>query len=124
MQDSYACPKSGLVIRWDFCVAQSPKGETLFTDGCTGPSGGHSELFYPACIKHDFCYHHEPVTSGKTRKDCDQEFLAETLKLCNQSENPQKCEVWAYSMYSALRGFGELAFNCAEYPADYRNLVF
>jgi hypothetical protein len=120
MHDSYTCPKSGLTIRWDFCVSKSSQGITLFTDGCTGPSGGHTELFYPACIQHDYCYHHEPVTSGMNRRDCDQEFLQTTLKLCQQSENPNVCEMWAYSMYSALRGFGELAFNCAKYPADYR----
>ena len=116
---SYKCPKSKLKIPFNFCTYKNDQGEKQFFDGCTGPSGGHSALFYPHCIKHDLCYHHEPITNGKTQKKCDQEFRDGMISSCSKAENPKKCKNWAKTMYRAVRSFGALAYNCANYRASY-----
>lgn len=115
----YTCPKSKLKLKWDFCITQDNQGRELFFDGCTGPSGGHADLLYPACIKHDFCYHHEPTTHGYNQRDCDRQFLDESLSLCQAANDPDNCRAWARAMYTALRGFGKIAFHCADYEASY-----
>ncbi|EQC50992.1 prokaryotic phospholipase A2 [Bacteriovorax sp. DB6_IX] len=117
--NSYRCPKSKLKIPFQFCTYTNQFGEHQFFDGCTGPSGGHSELFYPHCIRHDLCYHHEPSTSGKTQKMCDSEFKRGLLNSCQNAENPKKCRSWAKTMYKAVRSFGRLAYNCADYQGHY-----
>ncbi len=117
--NEFTCPKSKLKLKFDFCLTKDDLGRMLFFDGCTGPSGGHADLFYPACIKHDYCYHHEPNTHGYTRSDCDHQFLNNTLDLCAKAEDQKDCRLWAQSMYRALRMFGDVAFNCAKYEADY-----
>lgn len=117
--EGYTCPKSRLKLNWDFCVSEDESGATLFFDGCTGPSGGHTDLFYPVCIKHDYCYHHEPATHGYQQVDCDKQFLNEALDLCAQAHDQKKCRSWVKAMYRALRSFGKIAFNCADYEADY-----
>lgn len=111
---SYKCPKSGLTIPFDFCVIKRESKVDLFFDGCTGPTGGHSALFYPYCIAHDFCYHQEPATSGKTQKMCDMELREGLLKACQKATNIKKCKNWAKTMYRAVRMFGALAYNCAD----------
>lgn len=114
VESGYQCPQSKLKLPWRFCVFNSPSGQEQFFDGCTGPAGGHQALFYPACIKHDLCYHHEPATSGLEQRDCDQEFLIQARTACGQSANILKCERWAQAMFAALRGFGGLAFHCSD----------
>lgn len=120
--DKFQCPKSKLVLRWDFCIAKNREGKQIFFDGCTGPSGGHKELFYPACIMHDFCYHHEPLTSGLSRRDCDLGFLKNALTLCQGAENINKCQSWARIMFKGLRGAGGIAFNCSKTKALYKDI--
>lgn len=115
------CPKSGLKLHWDFCVTKDPQNRPLFFDGCTGPSGGHAELFYPACIQHDYCYHHEPASNNLRQLDCDRKFLETALKSCSRAQDLNKCKRWAHVMYRGIRGFGKLAFNCANYEAQYED---
>ncbi len=110
----YKCPKSKLTIPFTFCVIDREDKLPLFFDGCTGPAGGFSSLFYPSCIKHDFCYHKEPSTNGKTQKDCDQEFKKNLLDDCKKTEDQKKCNRWAKTLFMAVRGFGKLAYNCAD----------
>lgn len=117
--NQFKCPKSKLPLKWNFCLSEDGLGRQLFFDGCTGPSGGHTELFYPACIKHDYCYHHEPSTNGYAQADCDRQFLANTLDLCVQAQDQTKCRRWAKSMYWGVRMFGKVAYHCADYEASY-----
>lgn len=119
VQKSYTCPKSKLKLNFGFCVFENEQGIEQFFDGCTGPDGGHTDLFYPHCIRHDLCYHHEPVTNGLSRKDCDREFRDNLLDSCHRSKDVRKCQRWAKVMYGALRVFGNIAFNCAKYEASY-----
>ncbi|MDH5525944.1 MAG: VCBS repeat-containing protein [Nitrospirota bacterium] len=87
-------------------------------------------VFRDACREHDNCYRHGYVTYGDTRLDCDQEFLHDMIRHC---ENPDTitmvvnlpvgegieidCQGWARQMYSAVRKLGMFAFH--EGDADY-----
>ena len=116
---SYTCPKSKLKLPFDFCVYKNKEGITQFFDGCTGPKNEFTKYFYPHCIAHDLCYHHEPVSSGLSQKDCDTKFKKGMLQECEGVKNSKKCKTWAKTMYSAVRALGKLAFHCADYKADY-----
>ena len=113
------CPKSKIPLPWKFCVFKNGQGDRLFFNGCTGPSGGHSALFYPACIQHDHCYHHEPVSNGLSRRDCDERFLVQLSERCELAADQENCLFWARTMFRAVRTGGFAAFNCAKYEADY-----
>lgn len=118
---SYKCPKSKLKLPVRTCEYTSEDGTIQFVNGCSGPSGGHSELFFDACIKHDLCYHHEPSTNGFDRKYCDQLFLDIALKSCDQAPKKKSCERWAKIMYNSLRVIGGPAFHCADSPSTYNS---
>ncbi len=119
VQKTYTCPKSKLMLNFGFCVFENQEGTEQFFDGCTGPDGGHTELFYPHCIAHDLCYHHEPASNGFGRKYCDMRFKDGLLNSCEQAKKPKKCKRWAKIMYRALRIGGNIAFHCANYKAIY-----
>ena len=116
---TYQCPKTKLKFNFGFCVFTNDHGIEQFFDGCTGPDGGHTELFYPHCIRHDLCYHHEPISNGLKQRDCDKEFRDGLLKSCEGAKSRRKCHAWARTMYRAVRMFGTLAYNCANYEASY-----
>lgn len=118
--DTFTCPRTKLKLNWNFCLAKTAKDEPIFFDGCTGPSGGHAALFYPACIQHDLCYHHEPLTTGLSQKECDQKFLKQALASCSKAQNQKSCQKWARTMFYALRTGGVVAFNCSKSKADYK----
>lgn len=115
----FKCPKNRLKLPWNFCISQDRLGRTLFFDGCTGPAGDYKALFFPACIAHDNCYHHEPNSNGISKAQCDQKFLTDMTESCKEAEDSEKCVSWAKTMYRAVDTFGELAFNCAKYEAEY-----
>ena len=54
----FICPKSKIPLPINMCHFTNSYGEKQFFDGCTAPTGEFTEDFYPACIKHDLCYHH------------------------------------------------------------------
>lgn len=112
LKKGHKCPDTSFPLLTNVCFFENSYGDKHFTDGCTGPSGGHRDLFLPACIKHDLCYHHEPATSGKTQKQCDGEFLENLLTACEDAKSFKRCERWAKTMYRALRVFGGLAYRC------------
>lgn len=106
------CPNTSFPLMSKVCHFENQYQETHFTDGCTGPSGGHRDIFLSACIKHDLCYHHEPASSGKSQKQCDDEFLENLLKSCFLAEDLGHCQKWAKVMHRSLRTFGALAYRC------------
>lgn len=112
--NKFKCPKSKVTIPFKFCVIKRENNTPLFFDGCTGPTGGNTELFYPSCIEHDLCYHREPATNGKSQKKCDQELRENLLDSCQTLSDSKTCETWAHGMYRAVRMFGKLAYNCAD----------
>ncbi len=119
IKGSYQCPRSKVPLPVKTCVYKNSDGEKLFFNGCSGPSGGHSKLFFPACVKHDLCYHHEPASHGLRQKDCDQALLQDLMKLCAQAPNEKKCTNWAKFMYRGLRVVGSIAFQCENSPRKY-----
>ena len=115
----YKCPKTKLTFGYRTCEYKNQFNEKQFVNGCSGPSGGHTELFFNACIKHDLCYHHEPSTNGYKRKHCDQLFLTIATNACDAAADLDKCRNWAKIMYRSLRVVGALAFNSSDEPATY-----
>jgi hypothetical protein len=118
---SFTCPKSKLKLPIKTCIYKNKSYDTLFVNGCSGPSGGFGKSFFKACIAHDLCYHHEPSSNGADRKSCDQKFLNIALEECSNfsGDTRKDCRGWAKTMYYSLRVIGLPAFNCADYPADY-----
>mmetsp|Transcript_19848 Transcript_19848/g.28231 ORF Transcript_19848/g.28231 Transcript_19848/m.28231 type:complete len:553 (+) Transcript_19848:676-2334(+) len=59
------------------CVTLAPKQDAwLWDDGPSAPwwdvTWKFDFLFYGAYVWHDWCYHHNPITYGQTKKDCDE----------------------------------------------------
>ena len=114
IEKGFKCPQTFFRSPAKVCYFENNAGEELFTDGCTGPTGGHKDLFLPSCVKHDLCYHHEPATNGLSRRDCDDQFLTNLLESCNEAESLKRCKRWAHTMVAALRPFGGLAYKCED----------
>ncbi|GEM_PF-2474674 len=120
LEKGHKCPNTSVPLLTKVCFFENEYGESHFTDGCTGPSGGHNKLFLKSCVKHDLCYHHEPMSSGKTQKQCDIEFRDNIFKACLEAPDRSKCEKWARLMYKSLRAFGSLAYRCDnKFVSDY-----
>ncbi|MCF8060165.1 MAG: hypothetical protein K9K67_12770 [Bacteriovoracaceae bacterium] len=120
LKKGHKCPNTSFPLLTPVCFFKNEYGEEHFTDGCTGPSGGHNDLFLKSCVKHDLCYHHEPLSSGKTQKQCDLEFKDNILRDCLDAPDRSKCERWANVMYKSLRAFGGLAYRCDnDFVKDY-----
>lgn len=115
VKKGHTCPKSGIYLPINICFFED-NNKTKFFDGCTGPKTKYTEHFYSACIKHDLCYHHEPISNGKTQKQCDQEFLENMKDSCMRVANKKQCFKYAKTMYSAVRMVGAIAFNCENSP--------
>ncbi len=120
IRNSYQCPKSKIPLPIKTCTFKNKNGIEQFFNGCSGPSGGHSKLFSPACIKHDLCYHHEPISNGYGQSKCDYNFLQGMLDACSRTaKNLKACQKWARIMYRGVRIIGKPAFHCANYRALY-----
>lgn len=116
----YQCPRTKIPLPMATCVFENQRGEEQFFNGCSGPSGGHNNIFFKACIAHDLCYHHEPATSGRSQRSCDLEFLSSAKDSCElEARNPQRCKKWANRMYRALRIIGKPAFLCSNSINEY-----
>jgi hypothetical protein len=116
----YKCPKSKIPLPIKTCEFKNKTGTKQFFNGCSGPSGGHSTIFFPSCIQHDLCYHHEPISNGYAQSKCDYNFLQGMLKACEKDAlNISRCKKWAKIMYRGVRVIGKPAFHCANYPAEY-----
>ncbi|MEC7276152.1 MAG: phospholipase A2 [Bdellovibrionota bacterium] len=114
VEQGFKCPKTWFRSPGKVCYFENSYGEELFTDGCTGPTGGFKDLFLSSCVKHDLCYHHEPATNGLTRKECDDQFEKDLLESCEMSDKKKRCQRWAKTMVSAVRPFGGLAYRCED----------
>ena len=115
----FTCPKTKLPLPLKMCHFTNSQGEKNFFDGCTGPAGGFTETFYPACIRHDLCYHHEPVTNGKDQAYCDKLFYDIMVESCKGNAKEQKCLKWAKRLYVVVQSVGKLAFHCENTPGSY-----
>lgn len=122
--DQWTCPSSNEVRKESFCVLKNEQNQELVFNGCTGIKGSYGDLFFKACTLHDFCYHHEPSTSGKSKQQCDNKFLKDTLATCEElSDGKKRCKAMAYSFYLAVRAAGSKSWNCSKLPAQYPTLI-
>lgn len=119
VQFGFTCPKSRLPLPISMCHFKNAYNEDQFFDGCTGPTGGFSGLFYPACIKHDLCYHHEPATNGFDQKKCDDLFYEDMKTSCENHKDKTRCLKWSSFLYQGVRSIGKLAFHCENTPGHY-----
>jgi len=73
--------------------------------------------FERACVVHDKCY----ATCGKTRAECDDEFLRDMLEICARltpnSYWKNHCEGMVYIYYKAVKSFGQGAYDKAQKKA-------
>lgn len=117
---TYVCPKSKIFLPMKTCEFTPADNITRFFNGCSSITGGHRDIFTPACILHDLCYHHEPATNGMSRKECDREFYTNLRQACNDSaRNIKKCKRWAKFLYRGVRTVGWAAYHCANDKAPY-----
>lgn len=122
--DQWTCPASGKVRTGSYCVLKNDQEQDLVFNGCTGIDGSYGDLFFKACTLHDFCYHHEPVTSGKSKEECDSKFLKDSLATCNtQGDGRKRCKAMAYSFYLAVKAGGSKSWNCSKIPAQHPTLL-
>ncbi len=91
--------------RWENCRVPNTRKET--TNGCS--RSPDKPLGYPfgwACDEHDRCY----ATLGKTRAQCDLEFLADMVQIClTTAKTPLQrtaCLEAAAIYYAAVRDHG------------------
>lgn len=108
--------------------------KVVFHDGCSGQALGRpstnsvsattwGQLFHPACVYHDHCYHHEPSTSGKSQKFCDDRMRSDMYRICDAEYRTKAvartaCKKAAATMYSGLRAGGgkHYRFNDTRLP--------
>lgn len=116
----WTCPATGVVKNGNICKRNNYAGQTMYFNGCSAPDGKYKTLFFKACIIHDLCYHHEPQTNGKSKIDCDNQFLANMKKIC-RTTNPFsfECGAAAQTFYAAVESAGEAAFMCSKENVDY-----
>ena len=120
IKKAHFCPKSKIPIPARTCFYQNQDDEYEFFNGCSGPTGGFKEIFYPTCIKHDLCYHNEPRSNGRSQKSCDLEFLRNLQTACKtKTDKTASCLKWAKSLYRALRIIGKPAYHCANNLRNY-----
>lgn len=115
MVDQVICPTSGKVRKGHFCVVK----DKMFYNGCTSSIGDYGTIFFQACKLHDYCYHHEPATSGLEKEECDRRFYENMLKICQNKFEFFSCETYAYGFYQAVSNFGSGSWSCSNVEANY-----
>lgn len=112
MVQSVDCPSQDRSRGGHFCkVSEKP---FIFFNGCSIGFDFYKETFFPACMKHDLCYHHEPSSTGLLRRDCDKKFKKEMLEICDSlSEYQSGCRVAAQLYYSTVRVAGNRSWECS-----------
>jgi hypothetical protein len=82
----------------------------------------YQNVFYPSCEQHDFCYRHGHATYGKTRTQCDTEFLLDMQDQCEPDNLGQLvigandlavCQAVALEFYQAVVRYGSSRFRQA-----------
>ena len=123
MVNELKCPKSKKNRTGKFCVLSGKP--LVYFNGCTGGFGKYSDTFFKACLKHDFCYHHEPATNNLSKKTCDEKFFNNMTLVCNAENNRLKyftCLGAAWSFYQAVKVGGKKSWECSDSKFDYSDL--
>ena len=130
--------KKGGVCSMEVSIAN--KGtHTVFHDGCSGQwpkivmpknkkrAKTWGEMFHPACVRHDHCYHHEPKFSKRNQKYCDDQMLKGMRNICtkqfgNSKSGLRKCTRAADKMHTALRIAGKKHYKFMNSKVPYVDL--
>lgn len=75
--------------------------------------------FNAACVTHDFCYRHGYATYGRSREQCDSNFLEDMKNECKgpaglgviDIKDHSACLIAATQTYEAVRTYGEQHFR-------------
>ena len=146
---------SGLPVQWNRCeggngyeysgnqcVFKDPNGKYMWHDGPSTPTAADNWLpnfraadfryvymFWAPGQRHDYCYHHNPTTYGRSKADCDWEFLEQMLGMCNLNYDKDTtvnnwfhrptCVATAGVMYEAVKHLGNDAWNATKTEAYY-----
>ena len=98
-------------------TCRTPNNQGATTNGCSfvqDAPGGFD--FKPGCDEHDRCY----STLGKTKQECDNEFLRDLLRICisyPRSDQRDGCFAWAKRYYDGVRKWGGGAYFDAQREA-------
>jgi len=104
------------------CPQSKDNRPLVYFNGCTKSVGEYGSVFFKACLKHDFCYHHEPATNGYSKKHCDKQFYVDMLNTCVQEEdfsNVISCSAMALGFYQAVKFGGDNSWECSNSNFDY-----
>lgn len=121
MVSSLACPTSMEQRDGEFCLvaektqftAKAPSLDMIFFNGCTAGVADYDAVFFESCYTHDLCYHHEPVTNGKTKTQCDFEFYQNMKQQCENRDDQKRCLIMAKLFFEGVEHFGEQSWNCS-----------
>jgi len=115
----WTCPYSGDERDDVHCMVKDNEKRPMYFNGCTGAFGKYSEVFFPACVYHDLCYHHEPTSNNLQREDCDSKFYNNMFKICDTRPKDDDCADAARWYYNAVATFGKNAWICSKEKANY-----
>jgi hypothetical protein len=122
IKTQWTCPQSGEEREGQFCEFLGPDEKVQVVNGCTRSIGNYGELFFNACVAHDLCYHNEPQSSDLTKRQCDQKFLADMLKVC-MDQNSTSCKWVAKGFFEVVEEFGDQSWQCSKNKTDYFALI-
>ena len=119
-------------------IPRKRKTYTFFHDGCSGQAPGRpsrnsirasswGQLFHPACVKHDHCYHHEPSRGKRSRRTCDKMMRDSMYRICSREYGSRKaarakCQTAATVMYTGVRVAGRKHYRFENAYAPYEDL--
>ena len=112
---SLTCPTSGRERDGYFCKLDDGR----FYNGCTASVAGYGETFFEACKTHDHCYHHEPISTGRSKEECDDQLYIDMLSICESTDESFTCELMAAAFYQAVDKFGDNSWQCSDTLIDY-----
>lgn len=123
------------------CTHRDALGHIYFNDGPSVPPAmltisswvhdsinqmHYNELFWPAGVLHDHCYHGNPVTYGLSQYDCDERFIEDLLSTCLFYRDAgfdwfkrDVCHTYATLMYGMVREHGNESFEGFNLEAHY-----
>jgi len=115
----WTCPYSGDERNDMHCVIRDNESRPMYFNGCSYSYGNYGEVFFQACVYHDLCYHHEPVSSGLKKEDCDSRFYNNMFAICDRRPKDTGCADAARWFYSAVASFGGTPWICSKEKANY-----
>ena len=86
----------------------------------------YNTLFYGAWVWHDWCYHHNPITYGKTQAECDEISFRITNEICRHFGTTasaffdvEDCLSVSVEFYLGVSLFGVESFAAANTLVEY-----